>query len=296
MSETRNAKRVSSFDDAMFDESAIEPAATSVVVDAGVVGARGETAGCFAVPARRSRVLGRGRTAVPPTVDCLGPASATRSAMLDEGDLASVSDFAARASRHVEPCPRCGFTAEMLAIDGAVVMVLAIPSQYRDLLAGFGSLESIDDRLRYRHDAHGWSALERIAHVADVLHASAKCEVAILDGDRDRFGPVHVDAPRAGTNAAPSRVVLGSLFAAAVDLGRALSHADSVDWGGRTQEESGGVSVRGVCDDALHESHHHLGDVEVLLNEATNPAPYAHGKATNIREQRWATKKNPSVT
>ena len=238
MSETRNAKCVSSFDDAMFDESVIEPTATSSEVDPGVMGARGETTGCFAVPSRRSRVLGRGRRAAAPAVDC----------------------------------PRCGFTTEALAIDGAVVVVLAIPSQYRDLLAGFGSLESIDDRLRYRHDAHGWSALERIAHVADVLHAAAKCEMAILDGDRDHFAPVHADAPRAGTNLAPSRVVLGSLFAAAVDLGRALSHADSVNRGGRPREESVGVRVRGVCDDALHESHHHLNDVEILLNEATKPA------------------------
>jgi len=272
MSETRNAKCVSSFDDAMFDESVIEPTATSSEVDPGVMGARGETTGCFAAPSRRSRVLGLGRRAAAPAVDCLGPASATRSAMLDGGDLALVSDLAARGSRHVEPCPRCGFTTEALAIDGAVVVVLAIPSQYRDLLAGFGSLESIDDRLRYRHGAHGWSALERIAHVADVLHAAAKCEMAILDGDRDHFAPVHADAPRAGTNLAPSRVVLGSLFAAAVDLGRALSHADSVNRGGRPQEESVGVRVRGVCDDALHESHHHLNDVEILLNEATKPA------------------------
>jgi hypothetical protein len=161
----------------------------------------------------------------------------------------------------------------MLAIDGAVVMVLAVPSQYRDLLAQFGPLEEIDDRLRYRGDAQGWSALERIAHVADVLHASAKCEIAILDGDRDRFAPVHVDAPRAGTNAAPSRVVLGSLFAAATDLGRAVSRAEPDDWGYRTRPGSPSVSVRGVCDDALHESRHHLGDVEDLLNAFVGPSP-----------------------
>ena len=77
-------------------------------------------------------------------------------------------------------------------------MVLEIPSQYRELLAQFGSLAEIDNRLRYRYDAQSWTALERIAQVADVLHASAQCEVAILDGDRDRFVPVHVDAAESG--------------------------------------------------------------------------------------------------
>jgi hypothetical protein len=71
--------------------------------------------------------------------------------------------------------------------------------------------------------------------------------------------------------AAPSRVVLGALFAAAVDLGRALSHADSNDWGRRSLEGSGGVSVLGVLNDALHESHDQLREVEALLDRAANP-------------------------
>ena len=144
--------------------------------------------------------------------------------------------------------------------------MLAIPGQYRELLAQFGSLEEIDNRLRYRYDAQAWTALEQIAQVADVLHESAKCEVALLDGDRDHVGPVHVDAPRAGTNAAPSRVVLASLFAAAGDLGRALSHAKPDDWSSRTRLGSSSVSMCDVLDNALHESHHHLGDVDDLLN------------------------------
>jgi hypothetical protein len=267
MPQARGEKRVSPL-----DTSATAAAADNVVVD-DVQDSRVGTAWCFAAPTRRSRVLGRGRGAVPATVDRLGPASAIQPVIRGAGDLASVTDLAGRASRRVEPCPRCGFTADALAIDGAVVLVLAIPSQYRELLAGFGALEDIDDRLRYRQDAQAWSALERIAHVADVLHASAKCEVAILDGDRDRFAPVHVDAPRAGTNAAPSRVVLGSLFAAATDLGRALSRAAPDDWGDRTRRGSPGVSMQEVFDDALHESRHHLGDVEDLLNTFGSPQP-----------------------
>ena len=153
----------------------------------------------------------------------------------------------------------------MLAVDGAVAMVLAIPSQYRELLAGFGSLDAIDARLRHRRVAPSWSALERIAHVADVLHTSAKREVAILDGDRDRFAPVRIDAPRAGTHATASRVVLGSLFAAAADLGRAVSRAQPDDWG-QTGKGSRGDRLREVCSYALHESRHHLGDVADLLN------------------------------
>jgi hypothetical protein len=39
-----------------------------------------------------------------------------------------------------------------------------------------------------------------------VLHASAECEVAILDGDSRHFAPVHVDATRAATNDAPSLI------------------------------------------------------------------------------------------
>jgi hypothetical protein len=173
---------------------------------------------------------------------------------------------ASHRSRLVESCPWCGFTTEALAIDVAVVMVLEIPSQYRELLAHFGSLPEIDNRLRYRYDAQSWTALERIAHVADVLHASAQCEVAILDGDRDRFVPVPVGVQSAETNAAPSRVVLASLFAAAGDLGRAVSRAQPDDWCSRTRLGWPNVSMCEVLENALHESHHHLGDVEDLLN------------------------------
>ena len=251
------------------DGPATEQAARRAFAHAGVAGAGVRTAGFFDAPTRRSRARGRDRGAVPPTVDRLSPAPAIRPATLGMGTLASVTDSAGRASRRVEPCPWCGFTADTLAIDGAVVMVLAIPSQYRKLLAQFGSLAEIDNRLRYRYDAHDWTALEQIAQVADVLHASAKCEVAILDGDRDHFAPVHVDAPRAGTNAAPSRVVLASLFAAAGDLGRAVSHAQPDDWCSRTRLGWPSVSMCDVVDNALHESHHHLGDVEDLLNAFT---------------------------
>jgi hypothetical protein len=221
------------------DGPATEQAASSAVAHAGVQGSGEGTAGLFDPPTRRPAPLGM-------------------------GSLASVTNSAGRVSRLVEPCPWCGFTTEALAIDGAVVMVLGIPSQYRELLAQFGSLAEIDNRLRYRYDAQSWTALERIAHVADVLHASAQCEVAILDGDRDRFVPVHVDAPRAGANAASSRVVLASLFAAAGDLGRAVSRVQPDDWCSRTRR-GWPMSMCEVLENALHESHHHLGDVEDLL-------------------------------
>jgi hypothetical protein len=154
--------------------------------------------------------------------------------------------LAARAAS--VPCRACGFTAGLLPADGLVVAVMAIPSQYRELLTRFGPLDEIDGVLRDRHDATAWSALERIAHVADSLHASAKCAVALLEGDRGHFAVVHVDAPRAGSNAVPSRVVLASLHAAVTDLARAVSRAEVDVWARRAQLGEHSVSVRELLD------------------------------------------------
>jgi hypothetical protein len=167
-----------------------------------------------------------------------------------------------------DACPVCGCRVRSLTAENLIVALTAIPRQFQELLARFGSLDDIDGPLRARDPVTGWSPLERIGHVSDSLHASAKTTVAILDGDRNRFPPVHIDAARAGVNVMPSRAVLAALDAAASDLAVAAPRADTVAWERNVQLGSLASNVREVLGDAVHDAQHHLADVRVAL-EAT---------------------------
>lgn len=149
--------------------------------------------------------------------------------------------------------------------DELFFVIMSIPGEYRDLLTRHGSLDDIDALLRDRQGSTAWSALERIAHVADSLHASAKCVVAVLDGDRARYTPVHIDAARAGSNAQPSRAVLASLDAAATDLARVAGRVRGDDWERTIVLGDHSTNVRGLLEAALGEARQHLSDVDALL-------------------------------
>jgi hypothetical protein len=155
-------------------------------------------------------------------------------------------------------CSKCGFAAGALSDYDLFVSLLGMPGRYRELLAGYGTLESIDPMIRARHDATAWSALERLAHVADAFHAAARCTVSLLEGGRaSSTRPVHVDAPRADANATPARAVLAYLDAAVTDLARAVGQSDSDD-----------ARVRRLLEGAVHQASHHLADTQALLDEA----------------------------
>lgn len=182
------------------------------------------------------------------------------------------------------PCARVGPSASTGRAttprprDGALLAaVLGIPGRYRELLATHGPLDEIDDLLRTPSGDPPWSALERIAHVADSLHTSARHVVAVLAGDdRARHAPLHVDAPRAGIRSTPTRAVLASLQAAAVDLARAASQdpAQGAAWAFEPRLRDRYVEV--LLEGALAHAEHHLADVDALLAAAAAPASGAH--------------------
>lgn len=153
-------------------------------------------------------------------------------------------------------CCECGFRAGSLSDYDLFVAIVTTPGRYRELLARFGTLEELDQIVRERRGPTTWSALERIAHVADSFRGSARCSIALLDGGRgDASVPVHVDAPRADANAAPLSALLASLDAAVADLARAAGRLDAQERG----------DSRGLLEAALHEAAHHLADVQALL-------------------------------
>lgn len=175
----------------------------------------------------------------------------------------AVADFSADGVEPVVAVTR----DEREELDELVVTVMAIPGRYRGMLARFGDIDEIDEVLRQRGDPMSWSALECISHVADVVHSLAKHTVAVIDGG-DLSPPVPVDAPRGGSNGAPSRAVLAALHASVVDLARAA---------GTVSTGSSSVLVLGddlvaklivVLEDACREAEAHLAEVETLLEVA----------------------------
>jgi hypothetical protein len=155
--------------------------------------------------------------------------------------------------------------------DETFVALVGVPGRFRELLDRYGTLEQLDGALRARPAPGEWSVLELVTHVADSLHASARCAVALSDGDGIRARrPVHIDAPRAGANAAPTRAVLGALQAATADLARALSAAPLDRAGPVADPDHAPPATSGearmLLDRALGESDRHLVDVEELLD------------------------------
>lgn len=155
------------------------------------------------------------------------------------------------------PCSRCGRGARERTRHELFIELLGVPDRFRDLLAGYGTDDAIDPILRARPDPRGWSALERLTHVADTFHSAARAVAALGDGARRRSTiPVHIDAPRADANSAPVRVVLGYLRTATVDLGHAASGSED-------------ARAQAIVAIALHQARHHLADTSALLDTAT---------------------------
>ena len=103
--------------------------------------------------------------------------------------------------------------------------------------------------------------------VADWLHVSSRVASALLAGD-PVVSLVHVDAPRATSNAWPMPIAIGSLHAGATTLGRVVSGTEAREWD--VPHVVGGevITVREVLEQALHEAQHRLHDVEALLRSA----------------------------
>lgn len=158
-----------------------------------------------------------------------------------------------------EQCDACGFDGGRYDDAGLLQSIRDLGPRWRELIGGAGK------ELRARPGEGVWSALEYAAHSRDItaLHAGG-VELA-LTGDEPAFPPFPddaVDAAAAGYADLDPEEVVEALDVGALRLAGAAEQAGPDTWSrgltiGETRND-----VRRMLEHALHDSVHHLGDVE----------------------------------
>ena len=159
-----------------------------------------------------------------------------------------------------ERCPACGFDGARLD-DGELLGALrALGGDWHGLLVACGT----DVRVRPEPDT--WSALEYAAHSRDVTSLHVFGVEQALRLDEPSFPAI--DGEALISSAAPSYLdadpdqVVKALGEEAGRLAQLADEAGRGAWGrGLTIGESR-LDVRRLLEHALHDSRHHLGDVE----------------------------------
>jgi hypothetical protein len=156
-----------------------------------------------------------------------------------------------------EQCDECGFDGEHYDREQLLTALDALGPQWRAALATAG------DRLRMRPAPTVWSPLEYAAHSRDVtlLHGFGVEEA--LTGNETVLPPVADDlADQAATNynTEDPATVLDALEVAASKLATLGRGADS--WTSGITIGDNRSDVRALLEHALHDSTHHLLDIE----------------------------------
>jgi hypothetical protein len=158
-----------------------------------------------------------------------------------------------------ETCSECGF-------DGADYDDAALLAQLRALSTSWrAALESAGAELRVRPAEGVWSAIEYAAHSRDItaLHAFGVEQALTLDEPAyPAVEPGLADAAAVSYGAADPHDVVAALGAAAEQL---AAHADDAGVGAWSRGLTLGderVDVRRLLEHALHDSTHHLDDVD----------------------------------
>ena len=156
-------------------------------------------------------------------------------------------------------CPVCGFDPSSVGPDEALAAVRSIPRRFADLLAALGA--EAEEELSRRLPDRGWSALEHVGHVRDVLHALDVRMQRVQREDRPVI-PATPQTPPGGANDQGPGVVLACLRHNAANLASTLAGLGGRDWVRTGVRLGGEVSTLDLAREAVHAAAHHLALVE----------------------------------
>jgi hypothetical protein len=162
-------------------------------------------------------------------------------------------------TREHERCEACGFDGASYTDAALLEALRSLQDRWRQQL-GAASVE-----LRIRPAPQTWSAIEYAAHSRDITALHAYGVEQALTHDEPAFPPIGDDVAEAAAvtyaDSNPDEVVQ-ELGVAAERLARLADEAGVDAWTrGLTVGESRS-DVRRLLEHALHDSQHHLGDVE----------------------------------
>ena len=161
--------------------------------------------------------------------------------------------------REHERCQACGFDGGTYDDAALLEALRALGAQWRELLLEAG------ESLRVRPEPETWSAIEYAAHSRDVTALHAFGVEQALTVDEPSFEPVGEDAMESASATygdADPLDVGQELAAQAARLARLADDAGPGRWTRGLRIGSERRDVRRLLEHALHDSMHHLDDVE----------------------------------
>jgi hypothetical protein len=160
-------------------------------------------------------------------------------------------------------CPICGLDYDTISKRDAALAVRSYPRRFRDALA------TVDDPavLRRRPSPDVWSALEYTAHVRDMFALMADTVERMVREDHPTISFPDPDerAGRERYNRQPVDAVLEGLQANAVRFADVIDSVTVDDLTRTARFPWGERDVLTMIRNGVHEGHHHLRDVELVL-------------------------------
>jgi hypothetical protein len=157
-------------------------------------------------------------------------------------------------------CDECGFRFSSVTVANASTQVELIATRYRHVLTA----NAENSRLRRRPAERVWSPLEYAAHLRDVLLLFGRRVDAILQEFEPQLEVIAHDdeVARGKYNQLDVPVLTEQLSAATRGLAVGLEGLHPEEFARRGFRNDEARTVLEIAQRALHESHHHLVDIE----------------------------------
>ena len=149
----------------------------------------------------------------------------------------------------------------------SVPIILGMPAEFMRALEELDAVGSTDERSR----------LECVAHVAEVLHVTAKRLRLVFEQARTELTPTHNDSVIAGMHAASLPIIRAALVAAATDLAEAVNEGAPDAWALTAFEGDRVVSAETLLREALDDAHDHLRDLQRMVCVTPHGKKYCQG-------------------
>jgi hypothetical protein len=159
-----------------------------------------------------------------------------------------------------EKCGACGFDGSAYRASSLLAEIGALGPRWRTLLTQAGP------ELRIRPRPETWSAIEYAAHSRDITAIHVFGVEQALTGTEPTYPAIDADAlietAAAGYRDADPEVVVGQLEVEARRLRDLASEAGADTWDRGITIGEARSTVRRLLEHALHDSLHHLDDVQ----------------------------------
>jgi hypothetical protein len=159
-----------------------------------------------------------------------------------------------------EQCAQCGFDGARYDASALLDAIRALGPRWRGLLADAG------DDLRTRPEPEVWSALEYAAHSRDITALHVFGVELALTGEEPTLPEIAsddlIESAAAGYPTEDPGAVVDAIAAHATRLAGAAATAGDETWTRGLTIGAERSEVRWLLEHALHDSVHHLDDVE----------------------------------